>query len=231
MRKLDVQKGIYEGGFKIWEATNDLVDFIVQNDPLRTCIFDKPQMRALELGCGSGLASLSLIARRLELDCDPDEFVIHVQDYNWEVLAISTLLNLSLNLPSEYLKSLMTTKHLRFYYGNWDKFKLNSKEHQYDLIIMSETLYDYENYQALHDLLDNHLASDGFIVIATKDTYFGLTGSIYSWIDFVERGNKFTPHKIYKIPQTNIPRSILVMHRRSHLVGPSGQELLDPGAQ
>lgn len=208
---LDLVKGTYEGGFKVWESTRDLVKFLTEDQTIISELLHRnSKFRCLELGAGASLPTLALISRLL---LDPEftsAYRFHLQDYNWQVLASLTLLNFAANLPSDYLSALLDTKSLRFFHGDWSKFDSHSK---YNLIIMSEVIYNFDNYESLHNLLEKHLKSRGYIVIATKDTYFGLSGSLYSWLDFVDTKGVFRATRVIKVSKYNIPRSILIMQR------------------
>lgn len=210
---LDLEKDKYEGGFKVWEGTCDLVKFLTEDQDIVKNLMDREAtLRVLELGAGSGLASLSFISRLVYDKNFKSEYRIHLQDYNWEVLASLTLINLAANLPRTYLEALIHTKCLKFFYGDWGNFR-NKDNYKYDLIMMSEAIYNSDNYQSLHDLLDRHLKRNGRIIIATKDTYFGLSGGLYSWLDYLETKSVFAPYKIIKVSTSNIPRSILILSR------------------
>lgn len=210
---LDLDKGKYEGGFKVWEGTCDLVKFLNEDEDIMRYLLDREStLKVLELGAGSGLASLALIGR-LVYDKDfKSDYRIHLQDYNWEVLSSLTLINFAINLPRNYIESVLKSRSVRFYYGDWGEFRKNSN-YRYDLIMMSEALYNYDNYQALHELLERHLERNGHVVIATKDTYFGLSGGLYSWLEFLETKKVFCPYRLIKVTTTNIPRSVLILKR------------------
>lgn len=212
-KDLDLERGKYEGGFKVWECTSDLIKFITHDQNVMANLLERERtLRVLELGAGSGLASLALISR-LVYDRDfKAEFRIHLQDYNWEVLSSLTLINFAINLPRNYLEALLKTKSLRFFFGDWNNFRKKSPC-KYDFIMMSEVLYNADNFESLHSVLDNHLATNGYIVIATKNTYFGLTGGLLAWLDHVELKKVFHTYNIISITHTNIPRSILILKR------------------
>ena len=213
----DLVKGFYEGGFKVWEATRDLVKFVSEDQKyVGKFLARNKELRILELGCGAGLVTLAFLSRLLGDDNDfSSDYRVHLQDYNWNVLTTLTLLNFGFNLPKDYLTSLIRTKSLRFFHGDWRKFrhKKGSSQRQYDLILTSETIYDSQNFSILHDLLEKHLKLDGYILIATKDTYFGLTGGLYAWLDHVTKQGVFREVEIKKTCLINVPRSILILSR------------------
>ncbi|KAI8089868.1 uncharacterized protein BX664DRAFT_263543 [Halteromyces radiatus] len=79
----DLVRGVYEGGFKTWECSVDLVQWL-------STLQDIEGKRILEIGCGSALPSLYLLARYQEVQVD-------VQDYNDQVIRLITLPNILLN--------------------------------------------------------------------------------------------------------------------------------------
>ena len=46
--KTDLIPNEYEGGFKIWECTNDLLTYLIKNKTV------KEDMKVCDIGCGSG---------------------------------------------------------------------------------------------------------------------------------------------------------------------------------
>ncbi|KAI9284216.1 hypothetical protein BC943DRAFT_343669 [Umbelopsis sp. AD052] len=89
----DLIKGIYEGGFKTWECSIDLVEF------MHTKMDDSSleNKKVLELGCGSALPGIYLLMRHASNQVD-------FQDYNEQVLQYITIPNIILNTvvaPSE----------------------------------------------------------------------------------------------------------------------------------
>lgn len=61
----DLLSGVYEGGLKIWECTQDLADYLTKNDENEKSLLDDFNgKRVLDLGCGVGvLGVLALIHR------------------------------------------------------------------------------------------------------------------------------------------------------------------------
>lgn len=211
---LDLERGKYEGGFKVWESTRDLVKFITEDNSVIGELLQRQskKFKALELGAGASLPSLALLNRLIEDQNFTSDYRIHCQDYNWQVLASLTLLNFAANLPRSYFEALVESKCLRFFHGDWKDFKKQSS-YKYDLIMMSEVLYNSENYDSLFNLLNRHLKRNGYILIATKNTYFGLSGGLYSWLDYLDAKNVFRMYKLIHVSLSNIPRTIIVMKR------------------
>jgi len=91
VERTDVETGVYEGGFKLWECAMDLVEYLVKNPSLSN------QSRVLELGCGHGLpgiASLILGAKHVSL-----------QDLNLDVLTECTTRSLIANIGKNEINS------------------------------------------------------------------------------------------------------------------------------
>ncbi|KAK9900103.1 hypothetical protein P389DRAFT_207667 [Cystobasidium minutum MCA 4210] len=103
----DLIKGVYEGGLKTWEASLDLVAALDEQgykaDGSGSSIEGK---RVLEVGCGTAIPTLYLL-ERLFVDLFAQEHsdspqarkgktVVHLQDYNAEVLVYITFCNILL---------------------------------------------------------------------------------------------------------------------------------------
>ena len=83
----DLLKGVYEGGFKTWECSLDLVGYLAEHLDLVT------NKRVMELGCGSGLPGIFALSQG-------SNYVVF-QDYNDYVLRFWTVPNLILNSEAE----------------------------------------------------------------------------------------------------------------------------------
>ncbi|KAG0177797.1 hypothetical protein DFQ29_004329 [Apophysomyces sp. BC1021] len=81
----DLIRGVYEGGFKTWECSIDLVEYLASLPDEQVC-----NKKVLELGCGSSLPSLYLLSRNQNNTVD-------VQDYNEQVIRYITVPNILLN--------------------------------------------------------------------------------------------------------------------------------------
>ncbi|KAL2161431.1 hypothetical protein VTH06DRAFT_7992 [Thermothelomyces fergusii] len=92
----DVKTGIYEGGFKSWESSVDLVKVLAAEGAAD--LFTQEPCVLIELGCGTALPSLALFQWALT-ERKPDQkqpLVFSLADYNPTVLYLVTLPNLIL---------------------------------------------------------------------------------------------------------------------------------------
>ncbi|KAK6842686.1 origin recognition complex subunit Orc5 [Apiospora arundinis] len=90
----DVKTGVYEGGFKSWESSVDLVKVLAQSKSFLDAADATPCV--IELGCGTALPSLALFQWAMEKK--PSEqsgtpLSIILADYNSAVLELVTLPN------------------------------------------------------------------------------------------------------------------------------------------
>ncbi|AEO54033.1 hypothetical protein MYCTH_2296096 [Thermothelomyces thermophilus ATCC 42464] len=92
----DVKTGIYEGGFKSWESSIDLVK-VLAAERVADILTQEPCV-LIELGCGTALPSLALFQWALtERKSDQKQpVVLSLADYNPTVLYLVTLPNLVL---------------------------------------------------------------------------------------------------------------------------------------
>jgi len=171
---VDVRDSLYEGGFKMWECTIDLCQFLLQN--FSNNLIGK---RVLELGCGHGLPGILT----LQLGCDHCAF----QDLNADVLRIMTACNLGLNeVPSESTTLLA---------GDWSspdllKALIPDTSDHYHLILAAETIYREDSYDAFVKLIENCLHPDGMALIAAKRYYFGVGGGVQLFSTFLEKNSR-----------------------------------------
>ncbi|KND90309.1 Histidine protein methyltransferase 1 [Tolypocladium ophioglossoides CBS 100239] len=88
----DVKTGVYEGGFKSWESSVDLVKVLAaESHP--ASLHGRP-VRVIELGCGTALPSLALFQWAMALEpSQPQPFAFILADYNPSVLRLVTMPN------------------------------------------------------------------------------------------------------------------------------------------
>ncbi|KAL8370759.1 hypothetical protein RB595_000892 [Gaeumannomyces hyphopodioides] len=90
----DVRTGIYEGGFKSWESSVDLVKVLSRHDMSPALALGKGPLRMIELGCGTALPSLAVFQWAAALE-ETARFPLSLTlaDYNPSVLQLVTLPN------------------------------------------------------------------------------------------------------------------------------------------
>ncbi|KAL1497765.1 hypothetical protein ABEB36_008667 [Hypothenemus hampei] len=187
----DLQTAIYEGGLKIWECTYDLLQYIVNNN------LNLKNKQTLDLGCGSGLIGILSLVENASF-CT-------FQDYNAEILKYITIPNVILNNDAYLNKS-------NFYSGDWNSFvdliNHDNEEKKFDYIFTSETIYNIDCYEKLHEVFQKLLKKDGEIYLAAKSYYFGVGGGITSFKEFMEQ-KKIFQYKTCWTSSDGLKREIL----------------------
>ena len=176
---LDVKPGVYEGGFKTWECTKDLIRFMAEPSHELS-----PGASVLDLGCGPGLAGCAA----LQQGCN-----VLFQDLNADVLAASTCAHIHANCSDRASAAVLLA-------GTWAAQAAYLQQEdvqaalptwassgQFDVILSSETLYR-EAYlgQLLHALLAA-MAPHTTVLLATKRFYFGVGGGTRPWLDYLAK--------------------------------------------
>lgn len=93
LENTDLQTNVYEGGYKTWECSLDLVKFLLDRGP-RKDLDDLVRINhVVELGCGSAVPSLLLFQYALKNQLG---MVFTLADYNADVIRLVTLPNLVL---------------------------------------------------------------------------------------------------------------------------------------
>ncbi|KAL8177395.1 UNVERIFIED_CONTAM: hypothetical protein K2H54_002680 [Gekko kuhli] len=206
----DLITGVYEGGLKIWECTFDLVDYFSEAE------VQFAHKVVLDLGCGAGLLGITALKGNAER--------VHFQDYNSMVIEETTLPNVLVNCicqngdPSvqqcqkrDFNQDLIS--RCKFFSGEWSGFSkllLNSNTRfaKYDLILTSETIYNPDYYEALHDTLSKLLKANGCVYLASKAHYFGCGGGVLLFTEFIKKKNVFNSRSV-KIIDKGLKRVII----------------------
>ncbi|EDW54091.1 histidine protein methyltransferase 1 homolog [Drosophila sechellia] len=195
----DLISGVYEGGAKIWECTEDLLLYLSEK---YEDSFWK-EKRVLDLGCGCGLLGIYAMKHGARVD---------FQDYNKDVLEYITYPNILLNVDdslSEDEKLKFLDNSTTLYSGDWSHFaELTRDVEKYDLILTSETIYNIANQQKLLDTFAGRLKSDGVILVAAKSHYFGVGGGLEQFSENIRLGNAFQSESVWQADE-NLKRGIL----------------------
>ncbi|XP_037959720.1 histidine protein methyltransferase 1 homolog [Teleopsis dalmanni] len=201
----DLLPGIYEGGAKIWECTDDLLEYISAHK----FSFAWQEKLVLDLGCGSGLLGI------YSYKCGA---TVHFQDYNEDVLKEITIPNFLLNnLQSVDDKELDIKKIngiAKFYSGDWEKYyNVTKNDARFDLILTSETIYNIQNQEKLLNCFDTRLASNGIILVAAKTYYFGVGGGVKQFEKLIAEDGRFCAKVVWTVTE-GIGRAILELRRK-----------------
>jgi len=190
----------YEGGYKIWEGLHDLIDYFIDFKVVDN-FANHQGLHVLELGCGSGLASIYCSKKWPKAH-------FYLQDFNEDVIKYFTAVNVVLN--SDLADSHHRDSHFHYLYGDWCAIAddIDSSGVKYDLIFTSETLYNCDNYEKLCQVFKSSLTPNGTVYIASKSHYFGVGGGTYSFIDFVEADGRFAAEISHEI-ETPLIRHII----------------------
>lgn len=176
----DLISGIYEGGIKIWECDEDLLEFLpsIYNDSWKN-------KNILDMGCGHGLPGIYLLLKGINEIC--------FQDFNKEVLD---------NITKNYINQLKENlglnfeNKIKFVDGDWGMFQYDKK---FDIIISGDTLYNNQNYEKIYNLIKNNLNKDGEAYFASKRFYFGVGGGSSEFKQFIIDRNEFKISQVKQI--------------------------------
>ncbi|KAF2349167.1 S-adenosyl-L-methionine-dependent methyltransferase [Trinorchestia longiramus] len=69
---------------------------------------------------------------------------------------------------------------------------------KFDFILTSETIYNQDNYEKLLDIFTSCLQPEGVVLLAAKSCYFGVGGSVASFIAAVERTGRLQHRKLFE---------------------------------
>ena len=168
----DLVPSIYEGGYKLWECSYDLLNYIQESVKFSG-------LNVIELGCGIGLPGLYALLLGAN---------VIFQDYNQEVIQNATIPTIKSNLLR--LGHMADYQRAEFMFGSWKCLEPK----QCDIILTSETIYNEGNYGDLIGIMVRCLKENGVIIVAAKKFYFGVGGGINQFKDFVAKDKRL---KIY----------------------------------
>lgn len=204
----DLISGHYEGGFKVWESTKDLLQLLTVD----TSVIQGKDV--LDLGCGSGLLGIACLLSGARS--------VTFHDYNPDVVKYFTLGNVLMNLQfNDTALGLTDVNQLQEFVnirvkvcsGDWRDFH---PQDSFDVILSSETIYNQDYYGSLLRVIQDSLKQDNcsHALIAAKTYYFGVGGGTRSFEDFVCKQTSLTSSVIKVIPES-VQREILQLKRKS----------------
>ncbi|TWU75475.1 hypothetical protein ED733_005156 [Metarhizium rileyi] len=152
----DVKTGVYEGGFKSWESSVDLVKVLHAHGrpaPLNQ------DTRIIELGCGTALPSLAMFQWAMASQPGQQQCSFVLADYNPSVLQLVTLPNFILTWALHHKQSLVELQ---------DAFSLED-----ELELTPVVLEGFETYLRTHGMTLSFLSggwSAEFVQLLYSDT-------------------------------------------------------------
>lgn len=211
---LDLKKDVYEGGFKLWECSYDLVDLIESYWSKNVLNYNS----YLELGCGTSLPTAYLLSKVLSSGAPSTIHKVIISDFNVEVLRLVSIPNIIISwamtldpeergsfmdpevplgadelmftpaLISKFSETLQQNKiDLLLVHGSWGRTFCDLVSQLLpDLILSSETIYSTESLPVILDMLLHFMKQNTnyLSLIAAKEYYFGVGGSI---IEFMQK--------------------------------------------
>ena len=204
----DIRSGVYEGGFKTWECSQDLASLLLDRGPRKDIDELIRCDQVIELGAGTALPSLILFRHALTNGI-PLTFTL--SDYNASVLRLVTLPNLLLtwastlsepqildpeaestgdldltpSLLDAFTASLASNGiNLHFLSGPWSPALASlipaSSPEAGTLVLAAETIYSPASTLAFTNLLVTLLQRTKMAkaMIGAKRMYFGVGGSV-----------------------------------------------------
>lgn len=213
--ELDLKKNVYEGGFKLWECSYDLVDSI-------ETLWSSGQLNHfecfLELGCGTSLPSCYLLSKILSSSAQSSLKKLILTDFNYEVLRLVSIPNmivswvltlepeaihkfmdpdiplnndeliLTTSLLSEFKKVLAEKEiEILLIHGSWGSMFCDLiAPHQPDFILTSETIYSLETLPIILDMLLHFLENkQSYLALVAAKEYYFGVGG--SIIEFMQK--------------------------------------------
>lgn len=225
---VDLKKNVYEGGFKSWECSYDMVDEL--STMINTGKLNYTNL--LEFGCGTALPTCFLFMKRFQTqDRTGANYIL--SDFNYDVLRLVTVPNLIIHWAStlepsklhelcvsqpaadqstetdapmlnndevlitealidEFVRQLSEYNvGLLFVSGSWGRqFNTLLSSTPIDLIITSETIYSPESLpivaESLIDILTQSNVPKSSCLIASKNFYFGVGGSVTEFVTYLK---------------------------------------------
>ncbi|XP_022192635.1 histidine protein methyltransferase 1 homolog isoform X2 [Nilaparvata lugens] len=176
----DIEEAQYEGGFKVWDCTYHLMNYLCENNPEGTFKGKK----VLDLGCGNGF--LGILSFYIGAE------IVHFQDYNDSVINKITIPNTLKNLQSLNDSSVKC----KFFAGDWESFS-DLDDFKYDIILTAATIYNTKSYKKLLSVFKQKLELSGTVILAAKSHYFGWGGGTRNFEEFLQKDGSFLSRTLW----------------------------------
>lgn len=198
----DLHKDYYEGGFKVWEGSYDLIDQLAADLDV-----SKPQ-EIIEIGSGTSLPSSYIINRKFHMNTD-SPLVLILSDFNYEVLRLVTIPNIIINwylathpfvdqirltepLLAEFVNDLARLNiKIELIEGSWSpEFIQLLQPYNFSLVLTAETIYSLESLPILCQILILAITTSNCrcqALVAAKNFYFGVGGSVNDFVNYMQR--------------------------------------------
>ncbi|CAJ0586677.1 unnamed protein product, partial [Mesorhabditis spiculigera] len=189
----DLISNVYEGGLKVWECSTNLCDYMEEH----AAVFSGASV--LELGCGAAFPAI--LAAKLGAR------EVIAQDYNDYVTKCFS--------EGCFAANEVPTKNVKFLACDWAKIPEFLPSKSIDVIMTSETIYNTLNYPSLIEAFAHCLAPEGTVLIAAKEYYFGLGGSVPGFLEEVDKSGLFSHEIVWRSPfQSGYQKQIVELKRR-----------------
>jgi len=167
----DVVPGVYEGGYKLWECSVDLVRYL--HSIKATFIEKGTAISVLEIGAGHALPGIWCIQAGVAR--------VTLHDYNELVLRECTAVNVALNCPG--------VDNVEYISGDWTQISSATREKDgFDVILSAETVYAEASLESLaQSTLALLKPGGGYALFAGKSYYFGVGGGMSSFRSVVNK--------------------------------------------
>ncbi|CAK9436208.1 uncharacterized protein LODBEIA_P07660 [Lodderomyces beijingensis] len=248
--RADLQSRVYEGGFKSWECSYDLVDklsSLIKQGKLLSSPSSPRVVSILEMGCGTALPASFLVMKKFQArDKSPMKLVL--SDFNLDALRLVTIPNLLIHwcstLPVDKLRELTTSDEnpafnndevfvsdklihefeqslndhnveIVLVSGSWgSEFNALVKPMGINFILSSETIYSPETLpivaESLWEILADSGQSHACALVAAKNIYFGVGGSVVEFLDYFDGiKNEASTVDVEEIDNSQLKRSII----------------------
>lgn len=210
----DLEKNVYEGGFKLWECSYDGIDYLARGVHWDT---------VCDLGCGTSLPLCYLLTQALAA-AKPGTVVL--SDFNYEVLRLVSVPNLVINwavhrgkpegnellLTNEVIAEFMGDLErggirVQLISGSWGKQFLGMLP-PIDLLLTSETIYHEETLPLVAEMVV--AIRPRLALVAAKNIYFGVGGSIIEFVRYF-KSISHAPLTQHEIGSSQLKRSIVAI--------------------